>query len=898
MTRPTFRQSRALVFLTAVALWGFGLSFDTQAQWVNFVDETATRLSVASDLGANDPEEKDYAVGDVDRDGDLDVVVVRKVPLTNFGGKVNLLLLNENGVLTDRTQLYVTDTNVPGDFGFDTETNDRDVQLVDIDNDGWLDIVVAATMSDGLSQVLGHPRIYRNRGLDHSGLNWQGFIFDVNRIPVMDSYTGQSGFNPRFCSVSAGDLTGDGRVELYFGDYDNGAEGTPQPAGADFNDRLLLNSGGGVFSDATGSRFLGQISIPGSGDDPFVVSRFGAANYIADMNGDGALDIVKQTSLQAPFFVGIAYNDPDNLGYFNSYEVVIQDSPYFVSVGDLNNDDRLDLVITDDGADRYLINTATGGDGRADWSPLQGFSFNGPGASDPGFGGNSYITDLDNDGWNDVIITDVDVDSFGCGRRTNIYHNQGGTPGAIPTLLEEAQGTNCGGGSTTCSVASIPNNKLVGVHDIAIIDINGDGWDDMVVGRCSGTEVYMNVPQLGLLIQAVHAPTTVQPDQTFDITVDITSFGGASIEPGSEKLFVSIDGGSYMQSSLTHVGGSIYQGTLPAAPCGSTIDYYFYAETTLGAPFTDPSDAPLSAHRTLSAIGIAKTFEDNIEGDVSGWTVVNDPSLSTGAWEQADPIGTIHSSGQQAAPDDDSDDGAGNIQAFVTEQGLAGGSSGAADVDGGPTDLISPPLSLAGSDGVISYSVWHFSNGADVFEVAVTNNGSDWTTVETLDGSHNAWEEHSFTVSEFVTPTADVQVRFRAHDSDSGSIVEGGVDQFYLEQPVCNATGAGAIEGAPLTVTLQPTGEITLAWGSSCNVADSDYEVYGGVIGDWYSHSPVVCSTSGTPAATFPPRIGGAYYLVVPTNGSVEGSYGVDSSGSQRPQGAGACRTQMFDSCE
>ena len=105
MTRPTFLQSRFIVILTAVALMALGLSTDAQAQWVNFVDETATRLSVASDLGANDPEEKDYAVGDVDKDGDLDLVVVRKVPFTNFGGKVNVLLLNENGVLTDRTQL-------------------------------------------------------------------------------------------------------------------------------------------------------------------------------------------------------------------------------------------------------------------------------------------------------------------------------------------------------------------------------------------------------------------------------------------------------------------------------------------------------------------------------------------------------------------------------------------------------------------------------------------------------------------------------------------------------------------------------------------------------------------------------------------------------------------------
>ena len=55
MPRPTFRQSRILVILAVLAVCGFGFSGETHAQWVEFVDETATRLAVASDLGATDP---------------------------------------------------------------------------------------------------------------------------------------------------------------------------------------------------------------------------------------------------------------------------------------------------------------------------------------------------------------------------------------------------------------------------------------------------------------------------------------------------------------------------------------------------------------------------------------------------------------------------------------------------------------------------------------------------------------------------------------------------------------------------------------------------------------------------------------------------------------------------
>ena len=98
-------------------------------------------------------------------------------------------------------------------------------------------------------------------------------------------------------------------------------------------------------------------------------------------------DIVKQTALQAPQYVGISYNDPDNEGFFDNHEVVDLNAPYFVSVGDLNNDTRLDMVITDDGQDHFWINDGTDvADNRADFTS---FSFTYDGTGDDGFGSNS-----------------------------------------------------------------------------------------------------------------------------------------------------------------------------------------------------------------------------------------------------------------------------------------------------------------------------------------------------------------------------------------------------------------------------------------------------------------------------------------------------------------------------
>jgi hypothetical protein len=33
---------------------------------------------------------------------------------------------------------------------------------------------------------------------------------------------------------------------------------------------------------------------------------------------------------------------------------------------------------------------------------------------------------------------------------------------------------------------------LTGTFDVAIFDIDGDGWNDLVIGRCTGTQVWRN----------------------------------------------------------------------------------------------------------------------------------------------------------------------------------------------------------------------------------------------------------------------------------------------------------------------------------------------------------------------------------------------------------------------
>ncbi|MFT5284569.1 MAG: hypothetical protein ACI8TQ_000726 [Planctomycetota bacterium] len=426
----------------------------------------------------NGGEETDFAWGDLDKNGWDDLVVVRKQPFTSTGRRTNILLMNDLGTLTGSN--LATASDVPGDNGFATATNDRDVRMVDVDQDGWLDVVTATTLSDGLAKALSHPRVYMNLGEDGSG-DWLGLRYEEARIPQIFTLDGSGNplnpVAPRFCSVASGDVTGDGYPELYFGDYDSsGAGGGGQPGGLDVNNRLFINDGNGFFSDSRQTRM----------NSTHLLSAFGAAAVIADMNGDGVNDIVKQTSLNPPQHIAISYNNPLNEGFFNIYDNVMDSQPYHVNTGDLNKDGKLDMVVTSDNQDRYRLNGGNDALGRVMWGTNHQFSFQSGG--DDGFGSNTLIADLNMDGWPEAFTCDVDVDIGGFSRRMHIFHNlgvDGVNEGGFVTMREQIGGGFAG-------VTGMTTTDTVGTHDVAVFDIDNDGVNDMVVSRNAGTFTWRN----------------------------------------------------------------------------------------------------------------------------------------------------------------------------------------------------------------------------------------------------------------------------------------------------------------------------------------------------------------------------------------------------------------------
>jgi hypothetical protein len=223
---------------------------------------------------------------------------------------------------------------------------------------------------------------------------------------------------------------------------------------------------------------------------------FGLSATISDMNGDGWNDVVRAsgttilpgTSGGAGGIVSVAWNNPANPGFFPSslyQQQVGSGAPYHHDVGDLNNDGRPDMIMSDDASDKHRYNLGNDSLGRATWGALKSFAFAAGG--DDGFAGTNHIADIDGDGWNDAVIADFDVDVFNCGRRGRVYHNPG--VGAEPTLKEEVQQSGTGGWKGVVGMGDLDQR---GTFDIAVFDIDNDGDNDMVWGRCAGAFVWMN----------------------------------------------------------------------------------------------------------------------------------------------------------------------------------------------------------------------------------------------------------------------------------------------------------------------------------------------------------------------------------------------------------------------
>lgn len=439
-----------------------------QTDWIQFFDASCRIVAAPSVL--TDDQEKDIAFDDLNGDEKTDLVIVRKLPFSSPGGKPNLLFMNEGGLMVDRTSELAP--------GFLDPTDDRDVVIVDINQElnselNMKDVITAGTFSEP-------PRVYINLGCCNTacspaspcpagskipcaaGATWCGLKFDpmVNGIPRIPAFTPP----PSFCAVAAGDVSGDGCPDLYFADYANNLE-----------DRLLVNrkTGGvceGIFDDRT-NELICNFTPPRQ--SCFNVSVFGTAAQIADLNGDSCNDIIKAQKGK----VGVAYQSIDALGnclsrFENTLDLATGD-PYMFSAEDVNLDGYTDVYLIRDTEDTYRINQGNGG------LSAEMLVSNSPKTA--GRGGNVRLVDLDGDfrGTRDVVVSDVDVDSPGCGGQLALLQTVVDPMNVLNVTITDPMG----------EANRVWNTS--GTYDTGVFDVDGNDIPDLWSGTCSGNRLFI-----------------------------------------------------------------------------------------------------------------------------------------------------------------------------------------------------------------------------------------------------------------------------------------------------------------------------------------------------------------------------------------------------------------------
>jgi len=326
-----------------------------------------------------------------------------------------------------------------------------------------------------------------------------------------------------------------------------------------------------------------------------------------------------------------------------------------------------------------------------------------------------------------------------------------------------------------------------------------------------------------------------------ELDVDFPEFIGSA-----SMFWRTAPGAVYTESLMVDLGGSAYEGTIPAQPQGTIIEYYFKVDDTNGCGgVTLPSKADQDVEPNLpyfALVGFEMIEFEDFDNEFGSWEV--DPfgtdDATTGIWDVNTPIASVDANGYELQTGEDHTDGAGNLCAFTGNAGTFD-AVGTNDVDGGITTLRSPFFDLTDyTDPVFTY-YRKYSNasgtsanpGNDVWETFITDNGTDWVRVERTHTEDNTWRRNTVRVLDYVDITEDVAFIFIAEDSviiddpgglNGGSLIEAAIDDLYLFD------WADVIIDTTTDTTAQAIDELLIITGIFPNPANEVVNVFFGDI--------------------------------------------------------------------
>ncbi len=552
-SRPSLAPGRRSLSLAPLVL--ACLASSAQAQ---FVRNTADIPTGAPDNASNS-ENVDF--GDVDLDGDWDAV------FADGGDNAldqNRLWINDGpganlGVFVDRTNVQFPAIN----------DQSRDIEFVDYDNDGDLDLHISNT-----STLVPAPcRWWTNSGVgsgsyvDETATRWINLGGPGSSIHPSQVIAG-GGFIDYTCDSDFADVDNDGDMDLFHSSY-GGLFAGQNPS------RVFLNDGNGFFEEfnpsgfqlsqltiqngdpglwCEGTQFAGTPGGPGSCD----IASSALDIDFGDVDGDFDLDLLHGARQEAPrMFINRLEENGGVLGFRDTTGATFEpgytqgNGHYEQEMGDMDGDGDLDILGVNWISSFSFDDSTLENDGAGFFSNTTILAGSAPDDNEGDF------IDYDNDGDLDILIANWSGDD-------RLYRND-----------------QVGSGPFSFSAASFPPSPMTSA-DADACDVDGDGDYDVFVSLLfNQPNVYFeNVTQ----VPDTHAPYLPNVEQAPDrspsavptvVRVHVYDNAPYYITWYNEtQLVYRVDGGPVITVPARSSGGQVFRAEIPGTLSG-TIEYRF-----------------------------------------------------------------------------------------------------------------------------------------------------------------------------------------------------------------------------------------------------------------------------------------------------------------------------------